>query len=373
MNRLFGSILILLVSSTVSAGVILAADIPLNWPWHGMVVNSEQSEPGDVQFLKDYLRINHLSLHIKARFKAEVLQLSPEKAWDEELKWADSMLDACKKLNITATIATSNFPIDPQYGIRQDSPEFWLSEKHINDLLDRVDILARHYNNRGNELSAYEILAEPLLRDDKKVKIPDNWPKVRESIIKIIRKHDVDRWVAIAPGPGGEFSGYLELKKLDDPHIIYTAHVYQPHLFTHQGIQERPLGTSYPGRIGIKKLDKEFLRSVSQPLRDFQVKNNVPVWIGEFSAVRWADGAERYIKDAVDMFDEYGWSWSYFCYKSYHGWNPDYNKKYSGDNIEEWSKDYVGLSSSRWVTLRGIFGIDPSKIPRPPIEINTGK
>jgi len=361
MIRIVTSIVFLAVSTSGSEVGLYAAELPFNWPWRGVVVNSFETTPKDVDFLKEYLGINHLSLHLKTRLRAKRFKMDPEKAWKDELQWSDSMLDACKRIGITATVASSNFPIDPGYGLNQSSPGFWNSKKHINDLFDRVAKLNNHFKDRSIELSAFEILAEPLLRDGNNLKIPDNWPEVLDRIIRIIRKQDPDRWVVIAPGPGGQFSGYLKLKKLEHPRIIYAAHAYQPHSFTHQGIKNRPMDIYYPGKIHFKNFDKEYLRSIFQPLRDFQQQYNVPVWIGEFSAVRWAKGAENYIKDAVSIFEEYGWSWSYFQYKGYHGWNPDYNAKFSNDDRKFWSKEYVGLSSLRWNTLREIFDVESAK------------
>ena len=88
-------------------------------------------------------------------------------------------------------------------------------------------------------------------------------------------------------------------------------------------------------------------------LRKFQLKNQVPVWIGEFSAIRWAKGAEVYINDLVSIFEDYGWGWTYFSLNGWHGWNPDYNEIQPKEN--EWKSHFVGTTSSRWATLKQLF------------------
>lgn len=94
------------------------------------------------------------------------------------------------------------------------------------------------------------------------------------------------------------------------------------------------------------------------PLRQFQKQHDVPVMVGEFSAVRWAEGGEQYLNDLAELFDEYGWSWHYFSATGWHGWNPDYNQNYPGkDGVGNWKKDYVGERSVRWQTLREIFSV----------------
>ena len=43
--------------------------------------------------------------------------------------------------------------------------------------------------------------------------------------------------------------------------------------------------------------------------------------IGEFSAVRWAPGADRYLADCTAIFEEYGWDWSYHAFREWGGWS----------------------------------------------------
>ena len=62
-----------------------------------------------------------------------------------------------------------------------------------------------------------------------------------------------------------------------------------------------------------KPRDKDALRRVLQPLRDWQRDYAVQIYLGEFSAIRWApeDSAYRYLRDCIELFEEFGWDWSY--------------------------------------------------------------
>ncbi len=125
----------------------------------------------------------------------------------------------------------------------------------------------------------------------------------------------------------------------------------------------------YPGIINGKRWDREKLVSVFSMLRGFQLKYNVPIWIGSFSAVRWAEGAEQYIKDVVSISNEYGWSWSYFAVNGWNGWNPRYNSEYCclpGMYSRVISKQNVGVSSRRWSTLKQLF--EPSSTKQPSVK-----
>jgi hypothetical protein len=73
--------------------------------------------------------------------------------------------------------------------------------------------------------------------------------------------------------------------------------------------------------------DKSQLRHVLQPVVDFQKKHNAKIYIGEFSAARWApgDSAYNYLKDVIELFEEYGWDWTYHAFREWHVWNVEYS------------------------------------------------
>ena len=89
----------------------------------------------------------------------------------------------------------------------------------------------------------------------------------------------------------------------------------------------------YPGVIGAHRWDKERLREAMQPAIDFQRDYNVHIYVGEFSAIRWAPdhSACRYLRDLIDLFEQYGWDWSYHAYREWDGWSvehgPDRNDR----------------------------------------------
>jgi hypothetical protein len=103
--------------------------------------------------------------------------------------------------------------------------------------------------------------------------------------------------------------------------------MYVPHTFTHQGVSGLPTGISYPGKIGNQEYDKDALRKVLKPVREFQLAYNVHIYVGEFSAIRWAPGAATYLSDCIDIFEEYGWDWSYHAYREWPGWSVEHENQ----------------------------------------------
>jgi hypothetical protein len=63
-----------------------------------------------------------------------------------------------------------------------------------------------------------------------------------------------------------------------------------------------------------------------QPAIEFQKKYNVHLYVGEFSAIRWAPNhsAHRYLKDCIDIFEAHGWDWSYHAFREFHGWSVEH-------------------------------------------------
>lgn len=328
---------------------------PGNWQWRGITVSSLDTHPDSVSLLKDRLGINSIKLFMDVRSYAIRNHLTPQEAWDQNLKWVSDMLEECKLQGVTAVVSSHEFPIDPSLGLTQDSPGFWQNQDLQNQVVDLVASLVSNLKDRGDELGAYEILSEPLVRDGDKVGVPQQWPSLLKRIVQEFRKQDPNRWIVATPGPGGLPQGYENYKPLDDPRIIYSAHLYQPHSFTHQGVQGRPLGYTYPGVVNNVYWDKQMLAKTLAPLKRFQETYNVPVWIGEFSTARWSTGGEKYLMDLIDLFNEYGWGWAYFNFGGYHGWHPDFDSGYATDESPDIRTHYVGEGSLRWQTLKTMF------------------
>lgn len=195
----------------------------------------------------------------------------------------------------------------------------------------------------------YDLVCEPL--DNKQLPYPPKqWRGIAIKVIEAIRTIDDKTWIIYEPGPSGRFAGFKNLEPLPDKRVIYSAHYYFPHEFTHVGINRREdINVKYPVKIsdlngtdwGMKSIfqgpplripaekctawDKDFQKLILQPTVEFQRKYNVPIFVGEFSTVRWGDkeSSIRYLREAIEIFEEYGWSWSYFSYNGFTGWNPE--------------------------------------------------
>ncbi len=125
---------------------------------------------------------------------------------------------------------------------------------------------------------------------------------------------------------GGSVQSLDWFDPLDVPGIVYCVHMYQPHQFTHQGIYGSPTGVHYPGEIEGKHWDKERVRRALQPAIGLQRDYGVHIYLGEFSAIRWAPGESgaNYLRDCIEIFEENGWDWAYHAFREWDGWSVEH-------------------------------------------------
>ncbi len=175
---------------------------------------------------------------------------------------------------------------------------------------------------------AYDLANEPALGETWSGETAP-WDRLAERVARAVREIDPAKPV-IVESVFGTPAAFRYLVPLDFsiPGVIYSAHMYEPGAFTHQGVFGGTDSFVYPGLIAGETWDAERLRTALQPVRDFQEKYRVPVFIGEFSAIRWAPdhSAHRYLSDCIDLFEENGWDWCYHAFREWHGWSVEHGE-----------------------------------------------
>lgn len=196
-------------------------------------------------------------------------------------------------------------------------------QRYQDKLLEVWDQIARRYRGRRS-VWAYEILNEPV--EGAVAEGLLDWRGLATAAVQAIRAIEPGKPVVVEPGPWGGPAGFDGFRPLDLDGIVYSCHVYVPHRFTHQGVGGSEIGVVYPGVIDGERWDRERLREALQPARDYQLEFNVPIYIGEFSAIRWApeNSAYRYLTDAIDLFEEYEWDWAYHAFREWSGWSVEH-------------------------------------------------
>lgn len=191
---------------------------------------------------------------------------------------------------------------------------------------DNMLIIWKEIVNRykGNDsVWGYEIINEPY-----QFTLSANGPldltywTFQQRFVEATREIDGDKKIIV------DVNGYTnpQMYKYIEPminatNIWYTAHMYLPRQYT---TATNTTGT-YPGMLinGVP-VNKSYLQNLIKPVRDFQLAFNVPIYIGEFSTPRWTLGCAEYLRDCIEIFEEYGWDWSYHAFRESDMWDVEY-------------------------------------------------
>jgi hypothetical protein len=154
----------------------------------------------------------------------------------------------------------------------------------------------------------------------------DDWHDLAERAARAIREIDPARALIVEAPPWGGPSSLAGFMPLAVSNVVYSVHMYEPIAFTHQGVFKPSGPVSYPGEIAGKRWDRRALEAALQPAIEFQRAWNVQIYLGEFSAIRWApgDSAQRYLADVIAIAEEHGWDWSYHAFREWQGWSVEY-------------------------------------------------
>lgn len=186
--------------------------------------------------------------------------------------------------------------------------------------------LARRYRNEKQVL-AYDILNEPnghharVWRD-----------RFAQETVDRIRAVDPDTWIIYEPPPWSlPDQAFEEIEPLAGDRLVYSFHFYYPHSYTHQGIggyRKPEFRRPYPGMLRNfsdnkpQLWDKAMLEKSMRNVIEFRKKHGVKIFVGEFGVIRWAEGSDRWLKDAIELFEANGWDWTFHSYYEWNGWNP---------------------------------------------------
>lgn len=245
---------------------------------------------------------------------------SYQATWKKILETLPAGLDNAKALGLAVVLDLHQIPNDHPRKYSDDahkaSHEYWFDESNLKTFIDCWKDLARICKDR-DQVIWFDLLNEPLdwTVVHSQPSYPPTLPEWLQKAINEIRKIDKRHPIAVETGPGMLCWGFKGFPVLKDPclPVIYSVHMYQPCSYTHQGVTDTKIHT-WPGRFsegGDVYWDSKQLEVELAPAIEFQKKHNVRIWVGEFSAARWAPNAAEYLRDCLELFEKYGWDWNY--------------------------------------------------------------
>lgn len=194
-------------------------------------------------------------------------------------------------------------------------------------LIDTWQVIANRYVTESR-IWAYDLVNEPDALHGAFGEGVQLWEDLAEELIQTIREVD-DRKVFVVESPLGApwtFEG-LRLLRCPGVPIVYSAHMYEPPAFTHQTLYGYAPAV-YPGEIDGEMWDKARLMEALEPVMAFQSRHDVPIFIGEFSAIRWAEAGSAfpYLRDVLEILEAREWDWCYHAFREWHGWSVEHSE-----------------------------------------------
>jgi uncharacterized protein (DUF2141 family) len=247
-------------------------------------------------------------------------------SWNYILSNLATGLDNAKALGLAVVLDLHQLPDDTPVlyssDPNQDSHLWWYDQDNLNLMINCWKQVANICKNR-DQVIWFDLWNEPLdwTTVHSSPSYPPEWPSWAQQVISEIRKIDTRHPIAIEPGPGMLSWGFDGFPLLSDPYqeLIYSVHIYQPVGYSHQGVDGTTI-YSWPetlgGSTGLTWLEGEYTDAIN-----FQQLHGVRIWVGEFSAPRWAPGSAAYLKDCMDLCEKYGWDWSYHALCETSVWN----------------------------------------------------
>jgi hypothetical protein len=219
-----------------------------------------------------------------------------------------------------------------------DKPAFWQDDALKSSFVHTWALLGKSLAS-APAIAGLDLLNEPNPQSatGDLAQMQRLWRTLAESAIDAIRAEHVSLPIVYESVAGASAAAFKNWTPLRDGNVIYSFHFYTPHEITHQHVDaSRPRTIPYPAgaewglgawnaTLGVGTIDKQRLELEVEDVVTFQRRYHLPVYVGEFSCIRFApgDSALKYVGDAVDIFNQHGWSWSYHEFRGWPGWDAE--------------------------------------------------
>ncbi len=152
---------------------------------------------------------------------------------------------------------------------------------------------------------------------------PADLNRLYETIVDSIRSVDTHTPIILDSGLFATPWAINYLKPVEDENVLYAFHMYEPYEMTSQN-RKKGFTYTYPGKVKVgndqneKMFDKTSLKDFLEPVAKWAEKHNISnnrIIAEEFGINRMVDGADQYMKDLIEIFNDYGWHWAFYAFR----------------------------------------------------------
>lgn len=289
-----------------------------NQSYRGVMSPQQNFTSADADTLKNIWRANIIRWQIMQPTEPMKTIAAYRTFIDNEIAQLNDAFMWCEPLGIKILIDLHYTPLGSKNKKGSDPIDtgqvVFYDQQANNELISTWVRLVNLYKDKKS-LFGYGLINEPII----------NYPSLtapgcdyRSTITKLgdtIRSIDRKTPIFVAAPVGDNPSGFNGLTPFPFTNIVYETHMYENHKYTLQHIPPDTSHYSYPGTVDGVMYNKARLTTELDAVHNFQTHYSTRIYVGEFSVVRWANGAATWLRDCIDIFEGYGWSWTYHAYK----------------------------------------------------------
>lgn len=283
--------------------------------------------------------------------------LAYDKKIDDYLNKLDWVLKEASKRDWKVVVALFGMP-----GGRLPSHDFRLTgdKRCFDHFVETWRKIARRVKGHP-AVYGYDLMNEPFVRA-----VPtyiDYW-NAQRICAEEIRKIDPDTTIIVEGPHLRSTDGFAYLTPLKMDNVIYQVHVYWPQEYTHQGVGANPLYPEVAWPDKKRDWDAAHLRHMLRFVRDFERRYGAKIYVGEFSAIGWAQAPEKYLEDVIQMIEDSGWDWSYHAFREWEAWDVECESAFPIAEKRRKMKPALEETPRAKVLKRGLRGEIRGRAPR---------
>jgi hypothetical protein len=241
---------------------------------------------------------------------------------DEFGAWLDGKLDCLEKVVIPCARkhgikVVVDMHVTPGGRDAEREPAMFREKVYADAFVDAWRRIAARFKGNADAIYGYDLVNEPVQIG----RAPFDWWTLQRLAAEAVREIDPDAPIVFETHSWDSPGAFPDLSPIRMDNVVYQVHCYMPGEFTHQGVHG-PVGFVWPDPS--KGWDRDYIRRKLAPVREFEKRHGAKIYVGEFSAIAWAEGADAYIRDCIAVFEEFGWDWTYHAFREWNGWSVEH-------------------------------------------------